>query len=113
MSIRRQNMTDFIQVLTTVPTKAAAQTIAETLLREKLAACVQIQGPLESRYWWQGKLETAEEWQCVAKSRLQLYAKLEAAIRRTHSYEVPEIIVSRIETGNPAYLDWLQKELAE
>lgn len=106
-------MTDFIQVLTTVPTQAAAQAIADALLREKLAACVQIFGPVESRYCWQGNLETAEEWQCVAKSRLQLYARLEAAIRGAHSYEVPEIIVTRIETGNAAYLDWLQKELSE
>lgn len=106
-------MTDFIQVLTTVPSQAAAQTIADTLLREKLAACVQILGPIESRYWWQGNLETAAEWQCLAKSRLPLYARLEAAIRREHSYEVPEIIVTRIETGNAAYLDWLKKELAE
>lgn len=106
-------MTDYIQVLTTVGTKAAAQDIAEMLLREKLAACVQIVGPIESRYWWEGNLETAEEWQCLVKSRLQLYARLEAAIRHAHSYEVPEIIVSRIETGNPAYLDWLQQELSD
>lgn len=105
-------MTDFIQVLTTAPTKAAAQAIAESLLAERLAACVQIVGPIESRYWWQGQVETAEEWQCIAKSRLQLYARLETAIRRQHSYEVPEILVTRIETGNPAYLDWLQQELS-
>lgn len=106
-------MTDYIQVLTTVAAKAAAQEIADTLLREKLAACVQILGPIESRYWWQGRLETAEEWQCVAKTRLRLYDRLEAAILRVHLYEVPEIIVSRIETGNPAYLDWLQSQLQE
>lgn len=106
-------MTDYIQVLTTVATKAAAQAVADALLHEKLAACVQILGPIESRYWWQGNLETAEEWQCVAKSHLQLYNRLEAAIRRVHGYEVPEIIAWRIETGNPAYLDWLRQELAE
>ena len=105
-------MTDYIQILTTAPTKEAAQSIAEALLHEKLAACVQIAGPIESRYWWQGKLETAQEWQCVAKSRLNLYARLEEAIRRVHPYDVPEILVSRIETGNAAYLDWLQEELA-
>jgi periplasmic divalent cation tolerance protein len=105
-------MSDYIQVLTTTPTKATAQAIAEALLREKLAACVQIVGPIESHYWWQGKIESATEWQCVAKSSLQLYTRLEAAIRREHSYEVPEILVTRVEAGNPAYLDWLQAELS-
>jgi periplasmic divalent cation tolerance protein len=106
------SMTDYIQVFTTAPTKQAADSIAETLLREKLAACVQISGPIESGYWWQGKLETAAEWQCVVKSRLGLYTQLEEAIRRVHPYEVPEILVTRVETGSPAYLDWLQNELA-
>jgi periplasmic divalent cation tolerance protein len=104
-------MTDYIQVLTTAPNKEAAQTIADALLHEKLAACVQIVGPIESRYWWQGKLETVEEWQCLAKSSLHLYTRLEETIRRVHPYEVPEILVTRIETGHAAYLDWLQGEL--
>ena len=106
-------MTDYIQVLTTVPSREAAQMIADTLLHGRLAACVQIVGPIESRYWWQGKIEAAEEWQCLAKSRLNLYARLEEAIRANHPYEVPEIIVTRIETGNAAYLDWLQSELRQ
>jgi periplasmic divalent cation tolerance protein len=112
VNLPSNDMTDYIQVLTTLPSKAAAQAVAEVLLQERLAACVQVLGPVESRYWWQGNLETAEEWQCLAKSRLQLYARLEEAIRRAHPYDVPEIIVSRIETGHPAYLDWLQSELA-
>ncbi len=105
-------MTDYIQVLTTTPTKEVAQSIVDALLGEKLAACVQIVGPIESHYWWQDKQETAVEWQCVAKSRIGLYGQLEAAIRRVHPYDVPEILVTRIETGNAAYLDWLQDELA-
>lgn len=105
-------MTDYIQIMTTVPSKVAAQTIADTLLRERLAACVQIVGPIESRYWWQGNLETAEEWQCVAKSRLSLFARLQEAIRRVHPYEVPEILASPIEIGNADYLAWLERELA-
>lgn len=105
-------MTDYIQVLTTVPSRDAAKTIADALLEGRLAACVQIVGPIESRYWWQGKLEAAEEWQCLAKSRLNLYARLEEVIRGTHPYQVPEIIVTQIKTGNAAYLDWLEQELS-
>ncbi|HVX11788.1 MAG TPA: divalent-cation tolerance protein CutA [Pirellulales bacterium] len=105
-------MTDYIQILTTTPTKEVAQSIVEILLGGKLAACVQIVGPIESHFWWQGKRETAVEWQCVAKSRIGLYEQVESAIRRVHPYDVPEILVTRIETGNAAYLDWLQDELA-
>jgi periplasmic divalent cation tolerance protein len=105
-------MTDYIQILTTVPSKVVAQTIADALLREKLAACVQTMGPIESRYWWQGNLETAEEWQCVAKSRLDLFARLEAAIRRLHPYEVPEILATSIDIGSADYLNWLEQQLS-
>ena len=104
-------MTDYIQVLTTTPTKEAAERVARALLEAKLAACVQIAGPIESSYWWDGKIETALEWQCLAKSRLNVYAKLEETIRGIHPYEVPEILVTRIETGSAAYLEWLQREL--
>lgn len=104
-------MTDFIQVLTTAPTKEAAQAVARALLDAKLAACVQISGPIESSYWWEGKIETAVEWQCVSKSRLSVFANIETAIRGVHPYDVPEILVTRVETGNAAYLDWLEREL--
>jgi len=105
-------VTDYIQVLTTTPTKEAAQAVARVLLDARLAACVQISGPIESNYWWEGAIETAVEWHCLAKSRLSLFGKVEEAIRAAHPYEVPEILATRIETGNAAYLDWLQGELA-
>ena len=104
-------MTDFIQVLTTAPTKEAAQTIARALLDARLAACVQVFGPIESAYWWEGKIETAVEWQCLIKSRLDLFSQVESAIRGIHHYEVPEILATRVETGNAAYLNWIQREL--
>lgn len=104
-------MTDYVQILTTAPSKEAADGIARALLDSKLAACVQISGPIESNYWWEGKIETAVEWQCLAKSRLDLFAKVELAIRGVHPYEVPEILASRVEAGNAAYLDWLRREL--
>lgn len=105
-------MTDFIQVHVTTPNVEVAQTIAGRLLADRLAACVQIAGPIESRYWWQGKLETSQEWQCTIKSRLDLYSRLEAAIRGSHPYEVPEILATRVAAGHADYLAWLQHELA-
>jgi periplasmic divalent cation tolerance protein len=104
-------MADFIQVLTTTPTKENAQAVARALLEAKLAACVQIAGPIESSYWWEGKIETASEWHCLAKSRMHLFDQVESAIRAVHPYEVPEILVIRIEAGNAAYLDWLSSAL--
>ena len=104
-------MTDYLQVHVTTPTQEVAQAIADRLLADRLAACVQIAGPMESRYWWEGKQETSREWQCIIKSRLDLYSRLEAAIRRLHPYDVPEILAARVETGNPDYLSWLDREL--
>jgi periplasmic divalent cation tolerance protein len=104
-------MTDYLQVLTTVPTRDAARAIARLLLDQRLAACVQIVGPIESSYWWQGVIETSEEWQCVAKTRLDFYERLEAAILSAHPYDVPEIVATRIERGQAGYLDWLAGQL--
>lgn len=104
-------MTEYLQVHVTTPTQEVAHAIAERLLADRLAACVQIGGPIESRYWWEGKHETSREWQCIIKSRLDLYSRLEAAIRSLHPYDVPEILATRVEVGNADYLAWLDHEL--
>jgi periplasmic divalent cation tolerance protein len=104
-------MTEFIQVLTTVENKADAEKIARNLVEKKLAACVQIIGPLTSYFQWQGKLDTAGEYLCLVKSRNDLFAKLEMAINGLHPYEVPEIIAVPIMKGSKDYLDWLAAEL--
>ena len=104
-------MTDYLQVLTTLPTREVAQTIARALLDARLAACVQIVGPIESSYWWQGRIETSEEWQCIIKTRLAYYERLEAAVLAAHPYEVPEIVATPIERGHTAYVEWLRSEL--
>ncbi|HEX7448584.1 MAG TPA: divalent-cation tolerance protein CutA [Pirellulales bacterium] len=105
-------MTDYIQVDLTTPTPEVAQAIAERLLADRLAACVQIAGPIESRYRWQGKLEVAQEWQCTVKSRLDLFPRLEAVVRTLHPYDVPEILATPVTDGHAAYLAWLDHELA-
>lgn len=104
-------MTEYIQVYTTTHRQDEAQRIAQDLVARKLAACVQVLGPITSTYWWQGKIESDEEWLCVAKSKKQLYDQVERAIRDLHSYEVPEILAVPIAAGNPAYLAWLGREL--
>jgi periplasmic divalent cation tolerance protein len=104
-------MTDTIEVTTTTGTRDEAQRIAAALVERRLAACAQVQGPIQSTYWWRGKVESAEEWRCVAKTRWQLFEQVETAIRQLHSYETPEILAVRVEAGSSAYLQWVHDEL--
>ncbi len=66
-------MTEYVQVLTTVSSEEDAKRIADDLLDRRLAACVQVVGPIASRYRWQGALEQAQEWQCLVKTEADLY----------------------------------------
>ena len=105
-------MTDYIQVVTTTGRKEDAQAIARALVEQRLAACVQVLGPITSTYRWEGKIETSQEWQCWAKSRRELYEQIEGAIRRLHPYEVPEILAMAILAGSRSYLAWLDEEVS-
>ena len=100
-----------IQVITTVSERSDAEKITRKLLEERLAACVQIIGPITSSYWWRGKIETEEEWLCFIKSNETHYDAVEKNIKEVHPYEVPEIIALPIITGFPDYLAWLNGEL--
>ncbi|MBO3798727.1 MAG: divalent-cation tolerance protein CutA [Thermoproteota archaeon] len=104
-------MSRYIQVLTTTGGREEAVKIARILLERRLAGCVQVLGPVSSLYWWKGKIEEAEEWLCVIKSREDLYEELEKTIRENHSYEVPEIITMPIVSGSRSYLEWMSMEL--
>jgi len=100
-------MTDFVQLSTTTSTSEEAEAIALALLEQRLAACVQIIPQVRSLYRWQGKVEQADEWLCLAKTRRSLLLQVEAEICRQHSYECPEIVVVPIIAGSAAYLKWL------
>ncbi|HOD36835.1 MAG TPA: divalent-cation tolerance protein CutA [Syntrophales bacterium] len=107
MSVKKR----YLQVVTTTSGKADAERIAGALLKERLAACVQIAGPVTSLYWWKGSLEASEEWLCFIKTGADQYAALEKAIRKVHPYEVPEIVALPITAGSRDYLEWLRGEL--
>jgi periplasmic divalent cation tolerance protein len=98
---------EHVQVMTTVGTEQEAELIASSLVEAKLAACVQIGGPIRSRYRWQGAIEEASEWQCLVKTTTAAYPQVEAAIRSMHSYEEPEIIATPIVAGARGYLGWI------
>jgi len=102
----------FIQVLTTVDDEEKASKIAKVLLEKRLAACVQVLGPIASSYWWKGKIERTNEWMCIAKARAADYEKIERTITGIHPYEVPEILAFPICSGYPAYLKWIREETA-
>jgi periplasmic divalent cation tolerance protein len=103
-------VSEFILVTTSIDSQEGAQRIAEALVKARLAACVHVAGPITSTYWWEGKVETATEWTCSIKTRKELYADLEQAIRSVHPYDVPEIIAVPICAGSQSYLDWIVQE---
>ena len=81
--------------------------LAEALVAEKLAACVNRIDNVKSVYWWKGNIERASETLLVVKTRADLVERLIARVKELHSYSVPEVIALPIEAGNPDYLRWI------
>ena len=104
-------MSQTIQVMTTTETREQAKALARHLLEQRVAACVQIIGPIESLYWWEDEIQESEEYLCIAKSTISLYEALEAAILAAHPYDVPEIIAVPGTRTGAGYAAWLAKEL--
>ena len=100
-------MTDKQIVLTTAGSEDEAHKIAQHLVENRLAACVNILPQVESIYRWQDKVESSREWLLMVKSTADKFAAVRDAIRELHSYDVPECIALSIEEGSPQYLQWL------
>ncbi|MGD9022611.1 MAG: divalent-cation tolerance protein CutA [Deltaproteobacteria bacterium] len=103
-------MNTYLQVVTTTQNREDANKIARLLVEKRLAACVQLCGPIESIYWWKENLETTAEWICYIKTHRNLYDKVEEAIKTIHPYETPEIIALPIVSGSHEYLEWIGHE---
>ena len=99
-----------VLVITNLPDRDAARRLAEKLVEERLAACVNILAPCDSVYRWQGRVENAQEVPLLIKTLRVNYGKVEKTIRQCHPYELPEIIAVPVTAGLPAYLDWLASE---
>jgi len=99
---------DLIIVYVTCPA-ADADDLAETLVNEKLAACVNI-FPVKSVYIWEDKLCKDDEMLLIIKSTLAAYSKLETRIKQLHGYDVPEIVAIRAEAVQPDYLNWVLRQ---
>ena len=104
---------DVLMVFTNLPDRHTAETLANALIDEKVAACVSILGACTSVYRWQGTVEKAEEIPLLIKTTTARYAALEAVIRRLHPYELPEIIAVPLTHGSPGYLQWVKAATQE
>jgi len=97
----------YIIIIVTTAGREEAETIVQRLLEAKLIACANIIGPVSSHFHWSGKIEKAEEYLILMKSRRDLFEKLSETVKALHGYEVPEILVLPIVEGSKAYMDWL------
>jgi len=100
-------MTDKRLVLTTCGSEEEAERIAQYLVENRLAACVNVIPQIKSIYRWQDKVESAREWLLVVKTTSKNFDQVRDAIRGLHSYEVPECISLMIDDGSATYLEWI------
>jgi periplasmic divalent cation tolerance protein len=100
-------MTDKRLILTTASSRSEANLIASELVTRRLAACVNILGPVASVYQWQGEVEHSEELLILIKSTESQILPIQEAVRELHSYEIPELISFTVESGLDSYLDWI------
>ena len=101
----------YIVLFTTTSNSEEAHKIAKILLSQRKAACVNIVPGISSLFWWQDKLDSAQESLLIVKTKASLLDQIITLIRENHSYEVPEIIALPIIGGNQDYLEWIDKEV--
>ena len=100
-----------LQVQTTVDDRGAAASIARALVDERLAACVQVLGPIESTYRWEGVVEVATEWLLLVKTTEDAWPAVLARVAALHPYREPEVIALPVARGSDGYLGWLRSEV--
>jgi len=101
---------NIVLVLTTAPDDARAEAWARTLVEERLAACVNVHGPMTSFYRWKGVVERDAERQVVIKTTRERVTTLRERLRELHSYELPEFVVLSVEDGSDEYLKWVVEQ---
>ena len=96
-------------VITTVPNRAVARRLGKALLDRNWAAAMQVSGPIQSTYWWKGKIRRHAEYTCAFRTTTARYAAVEKLIRELHPYELPEIYGLKLDKSYPPYLRWIAK----
>jgi len=106
-------MKDFahLTLFITVSGPEEAHKIAEALIKQRKAACVNIVPRVESFFWWQDNIDTAQESMLIVKTKASLLSEITILVKEIHSYDVPEIIALPIVGGNQDYLEWIDKEV--
>ncbi|MGC1397615.1 divalent-cation tolerance protein CutA [Candidatus Binatus sp.] len=94
-------------IFVTAASEDQAVTIARTLVGERLAACVNIVGPVRSIYRWRDEVKDDREYLLIIKTRAMLYMKVETRVREMHTYEVPEVLALNADRGSPPYIQWM------
>lgn len=102
---------DPIIVATSCDREDICRQIAETVLKKKLAACVQVSGPVKSSYWWENEIAEDDEYLVSMKTEKRLFGELSKLIRSIHSYDVPELIATQIIDIDEPYARWLKEAL--
>ena len=102
-------MTDCVLVWTTLGADTDARSLAETLVNERLAACVTVQAPMDSVYRWRGSVEHERERQILIKTTTERVPALAARVRELHPYDLPEFLVTPVVSGSEPYLAWLRE----
>ena len=101
----------YIAIFITCATAQQARRIADSLLSKRLVACANIMPWIESKFWWNGKINKARETQLIVKTVAANFVKVEKEVKRLHSYEVPEVIALQIAAGSRDYLEWLEESV--
>jgi len=102
-------MSESIVVLVTCGSEEEGLRIGQTLVEERLAACVNLLSPIRSIYRWEGKICDEKEWLLIIKTKKERFEELEKKVKSLHSYSVPEIIGLPIVVGSSSYLQWLKE----
>lgn len=103
-------MSQLVIILTTMPDDDRAHTIAQTLVDEHLAACVNVHAPMTSIYRWKGQVERERERQLVIKTTISRVSQIEQRLRELHPYELPELLVVAVDGGSDGYVRWVEGE---
>ena len=103
---------EILLALSTFPDAQSARSISRQLVEQKLAACANIGGSVESIYHWQGKIEEGQETLVFFKTTRSRFEEFQQVLRSLHPYEVPEIVAVTVAAGLPAYLQWVESSCA-
>ncbi len=102
-------MGSYLTIFVTTPDEATAASIATIVVKEKLAACGQIVGPIRSIYRWKGEVLDEPEYLLILKTRAELFSDLEERVIELHPYEVPQVVALEIKEGARDYLAWIEE----